>query len=93
MEAESSVGIDPKAQADSAAKYNSEAGPGARSESGSEFELWKSDAARARNRAACIVGTSVELVVGITSEGHAELEAVRDFEVSSKARSEFGFEC
>jgi len=56
MEAESSVGIDPKAQADSAAKYNSEAGPGARSESGSEFELWKSDAARARNRAACIVG-------------------------------------
>ena len=52
MEAESSVGIDPKAQADSVAKDNSEAGPGA----GSEFELWKSDAARARNRAACIVG-------------------------------------
>ena len=37
--------------------------------------------------------TSVELVVGINSEGHAELEAVRDFEVSLKARSEFGFEC
>ncbi len=52
MDAESSVGIDPKAQADSAAKDNSEAGPGARSESGSEFELWKS----VRNRAACIVG-------------------------------------
>ena len=38
MDAESSVGIDPKAQADSAAKI-SEAGRGARSESGSELEL------------------------------------------------------
>ena len=37
--------------------------------------------------------TSVEMVVGINSEGHAELEAVRDFEVSLKARSEFGLEC
>ena len=46
---ESGVGIDPEAQADSAAKYNSEAGRGARSESGSEFELRKSESGSVRN--------------------------------------------
>ena len=36
--------------------------------------------------------TSVELVLGINSEGHAESGAVRDSEASSRARSEFGSE-
>ena len=37
------MGIDPEAHADSAVKYDSEAGWEARSESGSESELRKSD--------------------------------------------------
>jgi len=56
--AESGVGIDPEAYADSAAKYDPEAGWEARSEAGSGSELRQSDSVRAlksysvrRNRA------------------------------------------
>jgi hypothetical protein len=49
--AESGVGIVPEAYLDSAVKYDSEAGWEARSDSGSESEVRKSDSARARNRA------------------------------------------
>jgi len=50
-DAESGVGVDPEAHTDSTAAYDSEAGGEARSESGSESELWRSDAVRARNPA------------------------------------------
>ena len=49
-DAESGVGVDPEAHAHSAVKYDSEAGWVARSESGSESELRKSDSVRAQKR-------------------------------------------
>ena len=49
--AESGVGIHPEAHADSAAKYDSDPGWEARSESDSESESQKSYSVRARNRA------------------------------------------
>ena len=45
-DAESGVGVDPDAHADSAAKYDSEAGWGTCSESGPESGLRKSDSTR-----------------------------------------------
>ena len=68
-DSESGVGIDVEANADSAAKYNSEAGWGARLESDWESELRKSDSARARNRAGCGIGNECVVDPGHTLRG------------------------
>ena len=69
-DSKSGVGIDAEANADSAAKYNSEAGLGIRScESRIRSER---EIGLGAESAAC-----VELVEGINSKGHAESGAVR----------------
>ena len=83
-DAESGVGIDPETQPDSAAKYDSEAGWGARSEPGSESE--RGIGLRTGLRA------DAESGVDIDPETHPDSAAMYDSGAGWGARSESGSE-
>ena len=82
----------PRGNAESAPERDSESGLRARTEF--ESEVRKSNWVRAQNWARYGIADGSGVERGHRPQGSSGFGGkVRDFEVSSKARSEFGFEC